>query len=88
MYSFIYIYICNLGIWICVIYILYLPIVLIHIFLKSICNKELLRRKMLSHLVAYMGKGMCVVFVYVCVEDRVAKLCLEILTKTLDILLI
>lgn len=43
---------------------------------------------MLSHLVAYMGKAMCVVFVYVCVEDRVAKLCLEILTKTLDILLI
>lgn len=35
-----------------------------------------------------MGKAMCVVFVYVCVEDRVAKLCLEILTKTLDILLI
>lgn len=58
----------NLGMWICIIYILYLPIVLMHIFLKSICNKELLRRKMLSHFSGIYGKGyVCSVCVGVCV---------------------
>ena len=46
---------------------------------------------MLSHFSGIYGKGyvcsVCVC-VCVCVEDRVAKLCLEILTKTLHILLI
>lgn len=68
-----------MGIWICVIYFIFPYSPDTYFPKEHIQLKRAFKKKSENHLVAYIGKAMCVVFVYVCVEDRVAKLCLEIL---------